>query len=77
MGSHGGQCADLHPVQVGVQHRESDGAGAEHGVLLAPRADSLDRALAFRVEVAGRLVGGQSVDVGEELVQRRIEDAGR
>ena len=70
---------DLHGVQAGDDQAEPDAAQAEHRVLLVQPADLLEQ-LAVLV---GRLVAGQrDLDrqlgqVGQELVQRRVEQPDR
>ena len=73
---------DLHLVDLGIQDAEPDPARAEHRValvdLLHPREQLLEL-----VEVVGHLdpraldLGAQIGKVGQELVQRRVEQADR
>ena len=65
----------LHGVEAGLDDAEAHPPGAEHGVELVPRLGRLEQpALLLGVEPDGGLLDGQLAGVGEELVQRRVEE---
>ena len=63
----------LHGVEAGLDHTEADAAGAEHRVDLVPRSGCLVQPALFVREADGGLLDGQLLDVGEELVERGVE----
>ena len=71
--------ADLHVGQAGDDQAEPDAAQAEHGVLLVQPAHRGEQLL---VLLGGRVAGQRDLDgqigqVGEELVQRRVDQPDR
>ena len=71
------QRAHLHAVEAGLQNAEAHAARAQHRVRLPPE---LGRAQQLRLRVAEpflRLLDEQLLDVGEELVQRGVEQPHR
>ena len=71
------QSADLGLVELGLEHAEAHTAGPEHRVRLTPLLRSVEERLIALVEAVGGLTHEQLLDVGEELVQRRVEQAHR
>ena len=69
--------AHLHGVEPGLDHPEPHAAGPEHRVGLAPRQRGLVEAALLGVEPDGGLLVGQLLGGGQELVQRRVEQAHR
>ena len=65
----------LHPVEPGLEDAEATPAGAEHRVGLTPQLRGREQAPALGVELALGVVDEELLDVGEELVQRRVEQA--
>ncbi len=73
---------DLHLVDLGVEDPQPHAAGAEHRVLLGDVVDAVEQPLELG-EVVGVLDaraldrGGEILGVGEELVQRGVEQPDR
>jgi len=65
----------LHGVEARLEHAEADAPCAEHRVHLLPGAGGLVEALLLLGEALGRLLDGERLHVGEELVQRGVEQA--
>ena len=65
----------LHRVQSGLQHTEAHATHADHRVGLAPGHGRLEELLLVVAEAFLRLLDEEGFDVGEELVQRRVEPA--
>ena len=63
----------LHAVQTGLEDAEAHSACAEHRVGLTPLLRGGEQHATFVVELAERVLHEQLLDVGEELVQRRVE----
>ncbi len=71
------QGAHLHAVERGLHDREAHSSDTQHRVVLVPAAGGAEQRCIVAVELApgvGHLEGGH---VGQELVQRRIEQADR
>ena len=71
------QGAHLHPVELRLDDAEADAAGADHRVVLGPRLGGGEQLLLVVVETGRRLLDVQLLDRGQELVQRRVEQADR
>ena len=72
----------LHLVDLGMQDPEAHAARAEHRVRLLELVDAVERLLellhvAVALDARVLELGGELLGVGEELVQRRVEQADR
>ena len=71
------QCAHLHAVQAGLDDPEPAATGAEHRVRLAPHLGRAEQLLFVGGHRALRLLDDQLFVIGQELVQRRVEQTNR
>ena len=66
---------DLHLVQPRLHHTKADTAGAEHGVEFVPTLGRRQQLLLPLGEAFGGLLDTEVLGLGQELVQRRVEQA--
>ena len=71
------QGSGLHPVQIRTDVGEPHPPGTDHRIGLSPVTGRFEQAETLVVELAQRLGDDQVLHVGQELVQRGVEEAHR